>query len=126
MAMEVSHIWLGRFPSEEAFEAYFEETYPDDEQNTPISRFAEDQGTWFYDHDWVERSFNDAGDLRSKIEPHSYSASYLDDVIRRAGEQGITDANVFIMADQEEFESPKSVTGSDYHIWYLGTVECET
>ena len=126
MAMEVSHIWLGRFPSSEALEAYFEETYYDDERKTPISRFAEDQGESFYDHDWVERSFNESGDLRSKIEPHSYSESYLDEVLRLAAEEGITDANVFIMADQEEFESPRSVTGSDYHLWYLGTVDCDT
>jgi hypothetical protein len=126
VAIHVTHIWLGRFMSGEAFDAYFEETYSEDDYETPISRFAEDQRVWFYDHDGVECSFNDAGELRSKIEPHSYSESYLDIVMTRATEQGITDANVFIMADQEEFEAPKSVTGADYQLWYLGTVECET
>ena len=84
MPMDVSHIWLGQFPSEEALDRYFEETYDDD---APINQFAADQGTAFYDHDWVEYGFNSLGSLRDLVEPHSYSVDSIEQVIE-AGRSG--------------------------------------
>jgi hypothetical protein len=123
MAMETSHIWLGRFPSEAALDAYFEESYGEDDQ--PINQFAADQGERFYDHDWVERSFDPSGDLRAQIAPHSHSKDYLDRVIELARSRGIVGANVFILADKGEFDRPVSVHAPSHSLWYLGEFVCE-
>lgn len=125
MPMETSHLWLGRFPSEAALDAYFEESYGDDDDQ-PINQFAADQGERSYDHDWVERSFFDAsGDLRAQLAPHSYSSSYLDRVIELARARGMVGANAFVLADRGEFEHPVSVNAPSYTLWYLGEFRCE-
>lgn len=125
MPMELSHLWLGCFPAESALETYFEENYTDDRNdNIPLNRFAGDQGETFYDHDWVEYSFNDSGDLRRLIQDHSYSPDYLDQVIALAQARGLTGVNTFIMADQAEFTQPKSIKAEGYQLWYLGLFRC--
>ncbi|MCG8456114.1 MAG: immunity 22 family protein [Holophagales bacterium] len=121
--METVHIWLGVFASEDALDSYFDERMHDDDE-TPMNDFAADQGKVFYDHDWVERSFGEGGDLRSLIAGHSYSESYLENVVEEAKGKRITRANTFIMADIREFPSPRSADGKDYRLWYLGDFPC--
>ena len=125
MPMEKCHIWLARFASEEALDAYFEENYDKEDDDEPINKFALDQGETFYDHDWVERSFEGGGDLRTLIDGHSYSENYIDEVIKLAGERKIEGANAFIMADRNEFENPKAVEAADYQLWYVGVFSCD-
>src|SRR5262245_41484337 len=123
MPMEVSHIWLGQF-SREVLDRYFEEHYGDDD--APLSQFADEQGETRYDHDWVEMSCPyELESVRSLVEGHSYSASYLDLVLAKAAELGITEVNVFILADRGEFSRPRSVSGPGYRLWYLGEFTCE-
>ncbi|MBD1912964.1 MULTISPECIES: immunity 22 family protein [unclassified Leptolyngbya] len=126
MAMEVSHIWIGVFASS-AFEDYFMEHYGDDE--APINRFAEEQGEVFYDHDWIEISYLDdseASDIRSFVAEHSYSENYLDAVCERAVALRVDRINVFVIADKNEFDNPRSVTGTNYRLEYLGEFNCFT
>ena len=122
MPMEMSHIWLGVFESEEHLNAYFEEQYDDDE--TPINRFAADQGEMYYDHDWVERGFYKSGDLHELIGGASYSNDYLNDVIAAATGLGIQSANTFILADHNEFDAPKAVSTAEHRLWYIGKFKC--
>jgi len=73
-------VWVGRFPSREAADAYFAEAYPEgDDEDLPISPFAADMGKVFYDHDFVERAYLDppAADFAAALAPHSWSSSYL-------------------------------------------------
>ena len=49
-------IWIGAFPDEAAFNEYFEEG-EDREEDEPVSRFAEEQGIGFYDHDFFATWF---------------------------------------------------------------------
>ena len=56
-------IWIGAFPDEAAFNEYFEEA-EDREEDTPVSRFAEEQGIGFYDHDFFATWFG-VGDIES-------------------------------------------------------------
>lgn len=122
MPMETSHVWLGMFQSEDHLDAYFEEQYEDDD--TPINRFATDQGEMYYDHDWVERAFCQSGDLHDLIEDASYSYDYMQDVIATAKELGIKSANTFILADAQEIDDPKTVSSTDYQLWYIGKFKC--
>jgi hypothetical protein len=124
MPMEVSHIWLGQF-SREVLD-YFEEHYRDRGDDDPLSQFAGEQGETWYDHDWVEIScLYELQSVRSLVDGHSYSASYLDLVLAKAAELGITEVNVFILADKGEFSRPRSVSGTGYRLWYLGEFTCD-
>lgn len=122
MIEQVSHIWLGLFGPESP-ETYFVQEYVDDE--TPQSQFGAEQGQVSFDYDFVEISFpNDPRPVRDLVNGHSYSESYIDSVVRKAVELGISDANVFVLAGKDQFESPRSVTGAGYILWYLGEFVC--
>ena len=122
--MDRSHIWLGSFPSEDALDEYFEENFDDENDDTPINRFAADQGETFIDHDWVERGFLQTDNLRLLIRDHSYSEDYLDAVIRAAEAKGLTGVNTFVMADEGEVAVPKTVDQPEHKLWYVGVFAC--
>lgn len=116
------HLWLGLF-GPDAPDNYFVQEYVDDE--TPQSQFGAEQGQRSFDYDFVEISFpNDPRPVRDLVDGHSYSASYLDAVVRKATDFGITEANVFVLANKDQFECPRSVTGAGYKLWYLGEYVC--
>ncbi len=126
MELEVCHIWIGVFASD-APEDYFEEQYGDDD--APINRFAAEQGESFYDHDLTEISYLDAvdaADIRSFVAGHSYSDDYPDTVCQRGAALGIKNINVFVLADKNEFENPRTVVGPNYRLEYLGEFKCST
>ena len=125
MPMENSHIWLGQFLPGSP-DDFFEEQYGRDD-GEPLSQFAGSQGETWYDHDWIEISFlDDLESVRSLVEGHSYSETYLDAVVAQAATLGIEQANVFILADKEQFAAPRSVNGPNYRLWYLGEFRCGT
>ena len=62
--------------------------------------------------------------VRDLVAGHSYSESYLDAVVKKAAELGISEANVFVLANKDQFTTPRSVTGTGYKLWYLGEFEC--
>lgn len=127
MAMDISHIWVGVFDSD-APDDYFVEQYSDDD-DAPLNRFAAEQGETFYDHDWLEISYLDASesiDVRSFVDGHSYSKDYLDAVVAKTAALGIDRINVFVLADKNEFSDPKTITGDNYRLEYLGKFNCNT
>jgi hypothetical protein len=122
MSMESSHIWLGRF-GPQAPASYFEEQHEDDA--APRSQFCSEQGEKWCDYDFVEISFlEEPESIESLVDGHSYSESYLNLVKAKAAELGIVEANVFVLADKGEFDSPRTVSGAGYHLWYLGEFGC--
>lgn len=122
MSEHRSHIWLGLFDLE-APDNYFVQEYVDDE--VPQSPFGAEQGQYSFDYDFVEISFPDEpSPVRDLVDGHSYSVAYLDAVVEKATDLGITEANVFVLADKDQFESPRSVTGPGYKLWYLGEFIC--
>lgn len=116
------HLWLGVFGPDSP-EAYFVQEYVDDD--TPQSQFGAEQGQSYFDYDFVEISFpNNPCAVRELVNGHSYSESYIDAVIGKAAELGITEVNVFVLANKDQFDSPRSVTGPVYKLWYLGEFVC--
>lgn len=116
------HIWLGRFTSD-ASAAYFEEQYGNDD--APLSQFCAEQGEKSYDHDFVELSVEpEPQSIKSLVDGHSSSEAYLDLVVTKATELEIVEANVFVLANTDEFEHPQSASGPGYQLWYLGEYEC--
>lgn len=122
MAMEVSHIWLGRFGSQEALAAYFESSY--DHEDEAMNRLAVDQGEAFYDTDWVELTFEPGQELRDLVHGHSYSERYLEQVLELARQAGLQGVDTFVLADVAEFETPRSIARDGFALWYLGRFQC--
>lgn len=118
MAMESVHIWLAHFQDFETFKAYFAEQYEDDD--LPVNQFAADQAEDFYDHDWVEASFQKATTLRTLIENHSYADNYIEQVLEEATALEEKNFNALIVADSEQFTAPKTQQTVNYSLYYLG------
>lgn len=123
--MTIFDVWLGRFPSRDAYVAYFEENFSG-EDDTPINKFAEDQGVTFFDHDWMEEYYQQSEDLVALITPAAYSKDYIDLVIRDAGARNIGSANTFIIIENDQIPDPRSVRRKDYELWYMGEYNCNT
>lgn len=83
-------VWTGNFPSVDAADAYFDETYHHDE--TPISQFARDLGLRSYPSDCLEFHFEDTSlrPLAELLAECSFSESYARDVLAVAQLRGIT------------------------------------
>lgn len=121
-----SHIWVGQF-SDAAPASYFVENREREVGVDPMNRFAMEQGELGFDYDFTEISYLDWKDAKSPrqfIDGHSYSASYLDDVVKLCGDEGIDKINVFIIANADQFHAPKTVRASDYFLKYLGCFDC--
>ena len=132
-AWEVVDLWVGRFGSAEAADAYFEETYGDDEDEQgrvierPISPFAADMGETFYDHDFVEREFHDppATDLAAALARHSFSASYVAHAVAAAGPDPPTPFDLVLLVFGREIERPVSVEARTHSLAYVGRFACD-
>jgi len=76
-------IWIGKFESAESLEEYVRPKYDDDGM---CSRFSKDLGVLYYDHELLEFSFTPRRRLRTIIEAHSWSSSYVDAATTAADE----------------------------------------
>jgi hypothetical protein len=103
------HIWVGWFNDQTELDDYFEEVvpYPED---APISLFAADQGKRFYDHDLVCGAFDLNGDLGALLDTFRAPAGTRAAVLAAAAAVGFA-CNAVVVADEEEFLDPLSVTG---------------
>ncbi|MEM9134221.1 MAG: immunity 22 family protein [Actinomycetota bacterium] len=114
-------VWVGHFSSEARFQQYLSETYTDD-RSVPINEFAADQGIVFYDHDWVERHFDRTQGAKGLLTavlvpamvPHAAAA---------ASSVGLENANALILelTSEGRITEPRSATGPDYKLHFLGT-----
>ncbi|BBB62459.1 hypothetical protein UNDKW_4186 [Undibacterium sp. KW1] len=127
MPVHQSHIWVGQ-SSDAAPANYFVENREREVGVDPMNSFAMEQGELSFDYDFTEISYLDWRDAQSPrqfIDGHSYSASYLDAVVKLCGDEGIDKINVFIIANTDQFHAPKTVRTSDYFLKYLGCFDCE-
>jgi hypothetical protein len=127
---EVVDVWVGQFPSEEAADDYFEETYadPEDGEEQPISQFAADMGESFYDHDFVEREFHPQGisDLSKALAGHSFSSSYSENVIEAASRADVPEPiDTVLLVWGGEIEAPVSVRTPAMSLVYIGRFDCD-
>ena len=128
MAKEFSVVdaWVGRFTAESTLSAYLAETYPDDDEESPISMLAADMGQWYYDHDFLEHSFHQtpSSDLESRLMPHSFSRSFMASAIAAFEALSSPPFNVILLACGPTIESPVSIVREQYRLWYLGRFSC--
>lgn len=120
-------VWVGKFYSREALDSYLEETIsgePEDD-DVPISPFAADQSETFYDSDFLEANFREEADtVGSLLDEMSFAKSYGEAVKAAYENSKIDGANVVILSWAQQFKSPRSVTGSDYQLNYVGEFAC--
>ena len=124
---EIVDIWVGYFPSAEAVEAYFKETYDEGDDN-PISQFAADMGESFYDHDFMERHFYDEAvtDFSEAIGHHSFSASYGTAAANAFNADPLLPFNVVLLVWNREIQSPVSVFRKpDAILHYVGRFQSD-
>ena len=122
---EVIDIWVGSFPAESALNGYLAETYGDDD-SVPISQLAADMGQSYYDHDFLEHSFHESpsSDLRSRLEPHSFSTSYAAAAATAFESASAPEFNCIVLAWGQQFIHPASIHRDDYWLRYLGRFAC--
>jgi Immunity protein 22 len=113
-------IWIGRCPLAEIPDDYFKENYADEDQ--PFTRFSEDFGFGFYDHDFVEMNSSATGPkpVRDLLAGHSCSTSFLEAAATAAEQNGMKATElIFLMYD---FEYDPKVTGIQQSkwLWFLG------
>lgn len=114
-------VWLGSFESEDELAAYLAESYSNDDDDLPISRFAVDQDQWFYDHDFMESCFFSATtDLRVALGRCSFISSYIDDVVVAHEAIGLPSVNTALLVFGAAIRIPKSVAAAEYHLNHLG------
>lgn len=120
MAIKDAHVWVARFKSQKALDAYLEEDFDGDDDDAPISRFAADQGVGFYDHDLVYAEFRKGATPRELVECWGFPAKAVEKVVAAVEALGADGVNTCVVADKGEFAKPRSATGAGYQLWYVG------
>jgi hypothetical protein len=125
---ETFDVWVGRFPSAAAVEGYFKETHTGEEDNPPISRFAAEVGTWFYDHDFMEYTFHDPPvlDFAAAVRERSFATSYASPAVKAFEAAPLVPFNLVLVISGDQIDTPVSVASSDHVLQYLGRFECDT
>lgn len=132
--IDPSHIWVGQF-RDNAPENYFLDPNSSEEAHAAyeardyelFNQFAEEQGESSLDYDFCEVSFvewAEGEDPREFIDGHSYSESYLEEVVALVKKLKMRKINVFILASEGQVKAPKSVKGKGYRLEYLGIFDC--
>ena len=115
--LKIAQIWAANFKNEDEVEKIFEETYGED--NEPISLFAESQGEWFYDHDflYVERLTGNIGNTLKSIPIPNENIT----AIANAWNSKVDSKYTYLIAgDDEDFNNPKSTEIGETEIIYVG------
>ncbi len=123
-----SHIWVGIFKDNAPEDYFTDNSGSEPDYDKPMNLFSKEQGVLYFDYDFTEISYlhwKDAEEPRSFIDGHSYSDSYINKVSEICKAKNINKINVFIIADEDQFDSPRTVTGEGYHLEYLGLFNCK-
>jgi uncharacterized repeat protein (TIGR04138 family) len=113
-------IWVGSFPSIEAADAYFEETFHNDA--TPISQFAEDFGFRGYPSDCLEFHFEEPRPqpIADLLALCSFCESYAEVAGRAAKERGIETAQGLALLFNFDFRQGVEKPQENGLLWFLG------
>lgn len=120
MAIKNAHVWVGQFKSAKVLDKYMDENFDEDDDKAPISKFAEDQKTAFYDSDLVFAQFTKKATPRSLVTGWEFAEKPTEAMVKAIEALNLSGLNVCIVADKGEFAKPKSAQGEGYEIWYVG------
>ncbi|MGH1542031.1 MAG: immunity 22 family protein [Arenicella sp.] len=119
LGQKVLDIWVGFFDS--GYQGkYFEEKYNEDD-DSPISEFASDQGKIWIDHDFMEVGHKDfPKNISDLVQGYSWSDQYAEELAQRVEDSEITRFNSFVLLDAGQIESPCSVYKKGIDLNYMG------
>ncbi|MFO0938832.1 MAG: immunity 22 family protein [Gemmataceae bacterium] len=120
-------VWIGTFLTQDELESYLEETFDEDDEDAPNSRFAADQGESFIDHDFMESSFHETpSHLTHLLANHSFAGSYSKVAITACEKSGVAMGNVVVLVFGAEIDSPRSVKDAAHSLTYLGRFDSDS
>jgi Immunity protein 22 len=124
--MDLVSVWIGDFPSEDAFNEYLEEDYSAaGEDDFPACRFWDDLGIRWHDHDFQEAVFRPeplpVGDLVAGV---SWVESYKADLLRRCRDLGISRANAAVVIYEYDYAPPEPFASP--HLRFVGSFRYST
>ncbi|MFK7970519.1 MAG: immunity 22 family protein [Bacteroidia bacterium] len=124
-----TQFWVGRFVNENIFHDFFEEVFTDNDDD-PISRFAESQNEIWIDHDFMEIGFEEINNsIADRFKNYSYADKWIEPFEKKLNEKDLTNVNVIIMVsydnDRSQISSPKSHKEEGLQIIFLGEIEYE-
>lgn len=115
----VVSIWVGSFPTVELLEEYLKEQYEDDD--VPISRFADDTGLDWYDHDLLEaQRYDEPLPVSVAISPLSFSASYIDAATEAAVRLGMGPIDTVVLLIDCSYTSERAARMAPSPLSFLG------
>ncbi len=121
--------WIGSFANLEAVSQFFREQY--DDEDKPLSRFAESQGESWIDHDFLEFGFEDGSlSIKDKFQKYSYSEHWLETIENLGRQLKINEFNAIVMCfydeDRSQINNPKSFFSDKYNMKYVGVIEFDS
>ena len=119
-------VWIGTFPSEEAFNDHLKEDYSaTDEDDFPKCRFWEALGIRWHDHDFQETIFRpDPVAIEDLVANMSWVDSYKTELLKRCNELGISKANTAIVIC--EYDYPLAAGFSSPNLTFVGSFRYST
>ena len=126
--MKNLQLFILGFRNARAFNAYVAEDESVEDDDTPLSKFAADQGEIWIDHDFMEMEFCGSKDaVREELGTGSYGESYAEAARLALDNAALPDgANAYIVLFEEsQVDEPKSVNGDGYWSRYIGSFPYE-
>jgi len=104
-------IWIGTFPSEEIRAEQLCERYGEEYEDEPLALWMGEFGFGWFDHDFMDTNGHGmaVGPLRELIESCSYAASFVNEAMKIAAQQGISETQFVMLL--YDFRYDPSVTG---------------
>lgn len=113
-------IWVGDIAPGRQTE-YFKEDYIENEDNTPVSEFAFDQGQTWIDHDFLEIGYNTAANsIDELLKGSSWSDQYREELINLVNEKDVELFNSIVLLNAGEVKYPRSVQKQGIDLHYMG------
>jgi len=116
-------IWLCSFDGSSELDQYLREQYENDD--APVSKFAEDAGISWYDHDFLEAALSQGKDgvLGTIWEGLSYSSSFAAEAMAAIRERGLEGENAVLLLYRYAYECDEEVKVPlpESDLKYLGT-----
>lgn len=115
----VVSIWLGNMDSEDDFEDYIEEQYEDDD--APMSKFTEEFGLGWYDHDFSEADFKDNPvPVEEFLSRNSYSSSFINEAVSAANNKGLENCGTKILLYNCEYDPATAPVSETQKLTFIG------
>ncbi len=119
-------IWVGFSRSEQSLQEYLHENYDDENPETPVSCFAADQGQQFCDHDFVSGSFlSMPGDFVTVCERLPFGKSWAMAANAALDRSQMESPNTVLLAFGKIISEPRSISGINQKLSYLGRFDCD-